>query len=509
MDTIQQKIRSTAAGVFGISAVKPHQNLVMHTILENSLAGRTGRGLLAVFPTGSGKSLCFLLPAVLLPGVSVIIYPLLGLMNDQSRRLEAMGIPHAVLRGGQSAQVRKKIFARLESSGVKIVLTNPETLASPGVLGPLSRIGVSLAVIDEVHVVPGWGGSFRHSYRALGFVLPVLRPSFTAAFTATATEETVRDLTWAVFGGRRPLVIRADPDRTNILYRRELTLSKTRTVTGILRSCPRPALVFCQTRIGTEELFYSIRRALPDIPVRFYHAGLDAGTRKRTELWFLGGNDGVLICTCAFGMGMDKPDIRTVIHRDLPGGIEAFFQESGRAGRDGLQSVSYTLLDPDDIARSRRNPDSGQAGIVRVFAQNRSCYRAGLLSLMGFEAGGCSGCDVCLGSTGPQVPWDMKLIIRSVRRAPLQLNQRRLCLGLTGTGTVADALGPEYGVLDGWTRENVEEALENLRRSGWIKAAFRGNLVARPFVKIQFGPAVAPGGESVVSSVHGGSDGNG
>ena len=299
MEQYLDRILRTSSVKFGITMPKPYQILVIQRILEQEESGIV-RHQLVILPTGTGKSLCFLVPATLCRGITVIVYPLLALMNDQKSKLCRAGIDCVCIRGGQTRDQRAEIFSRL-NSGTKILLTTPESLQNKAVLGRLSQYRISLLVVDEAHVISQWGRNFRPAYLSLKDAVTRLRPNQILAFTATATEQTIKDIRSCLFFSK-PLVVRGDIDRPNIIYRSWPTLSRTHAVVEIARTCRRPAVVFCRTRNETRRLCIRILMETRGIPVRYYHAGLSRAEREELERWFMDSHDGILVSTSAFGI---------------------------------------------------------------------------------------------------------------------------------------------------------------------------------------------------------------
>jgi len=259
-------------------------------------------------------------------------------MADQERRLKERGCIPAVLRGGQSAEERRAVWNRIESGDARFAISNPETLLAEPVLRRLETAGIAHLVVDEAHCVSEWGESFRPSYLRIDEIRRAARAPLTTAFTATASAPVLEKIERYVFGAEAARRIVGNPDRPNIDYAAVGTLLRDRTVADILSRAELPAVVFCSSRAGTERLSRSLRAELPDAEIRFYHAGLDREEKDAVERWFFGARRAALVATCAYGMGVDKPDVRTVVHRDCPPSAEAYLQESGRAGRDGKPS---------------------------------------------------------------------------------------------------------------------------------------------------------------------------
>ena len=432
-----QNIDTLARKRFGIFRLRPYQKRVITSILRHCDENHP-HGLLVVLPTGSGKSLCFMLPAILAEHAMLVLYPLLSLMNDQKRRFEAAGIPCAILRGGQSVQERKRIFSDLASGRTKVLITNAECLSQPSLLHLVARIRFSMAVIDEAHTIVQWGTSFRPSYAALGMLLAHLGISQRLAFTATASEMVVEQLTHLLFLGHKPDIIDAPTDRPNIIYHAEATLSVSHTIFQILhRKTCRPAIIFTSTRLGAERLALRLGATHHQWEVRYYHAGLSKEGRKHIEDWFLNTPDGVLVATCAFGLGMDKKQVRTVIHTYVPGDVESYLQESGRAGRDHLESHAWMLY---------TSQPKGQLGSCFT---SEACIREKLMELMGQDLKRCSGCDYCSGRHFPLREGERE-IRNLLRFRPLMMGKMQAARLL------------KEDVLGTWETKEIEEAIDLL-----------------------------------------------
>jgi ATP-dependent DNA helicase RecQ len=370
--------------------------------------GCCGRQIV-ILPTGAGKSLCFQLPAMLMEGPTLVIYPLLGLMTDQERRLEERGFSPVILRGGQSREERDVIWNKLRTGQSKFIIANPEVLLTPQVASHLEKIKIVHTVIDEAHCVSEWGESFRPSYLEINKIIDALKSPIVTAFTATASKPVLEKIETYIFGNSRAHRVVGNPDRANITYTATACILRDIAIRDLLLVNQRPAIVFCSSRPGVEKLARYLRnetRAL-GLPwhkeIRFYHAGLSREEKKEVEGWFLRNPEGVLLATCAFGMGIDKSDIRTVIHRDSPPSVEAYLQESGRAGRDGLQSKAIFLWGPDDersLQRAKKEADRKRLTKLLNYGRDTSrCRREALLALLNYEGASDSPeslcCDVC------------------------------------------------------------------------------------------------------------------
>ncbi|HWR11420.1 MAG TPA: RecQ family ATP-dependent DNA helicase [Rectinemataceae bacterium] len=390
---------------FGIDYLFPLQRMAIANILDAMETGEQTRQLV-LFPTGFGKSLCFQLPALLAPGPSVVVYPLLALMNDQEKSLEKRGIPCAVFRGGMEDEDRAAQCEAVRSGLAKIVITNPECLATPRLREFLAGANIFHLAIDEAHCVSEWGETFRPSYLKLGECIEAIHPKVVSAFTATASPTVADAVARHIFGAQAFSLVTADIDKPNIRYSVEATLSPQHSLLRLIRDKPKPLIVFDQSRDGVRRICETIRERT-DIDARFYHAGLAREEKNEVEAWFMGSADGVLTATCAYGMGVDKRNIRTVIHYSEPPSVEAYIQESGRGGRDG-QTAEAILIHAVN-SRRRREEGAVKSESERLrqerreafleYARSRGCRREFLHKLMGSELSSpCSGCDSCDGT---------------------------------------------------------------------------------------------------------------
>ncbi|MCF0238718.1 MAG: DEAD/DEAH box helicase, partial [Sphaerochaetaceae bacterium] len=292
-----RSIIKCAQDYFSIKTLKPFQILVMERIMEQedeSYPICAIRDQIVILPTGLGKSIMFLVPSILCKGLTIIVYPILALINDQKRKLDKGGVASIILRGGQTKEQRQQCFEALKQ-GVKIVITTAESLSNTKVVRELSKYSISLFVIDEAHVVKQWGigdNPFRPYYGNLGAIIKTLKPRQTLAFTATASESTVEELKSRLFV-KKPLVVRGDGDRENIIYYSYVTPNKMEGVFQILKKCQKPAIVFCYSRKDTYSLCLSGLQAIKNVPMRYYHGGLEKQEREAVEQWFLETENGV------------------------------------------------------------------------------------------------------------------------------------------------------------------------------------------------------------------------
>ncbi len=494
---------TTAKERFGINYLFPYQRLVIHNILEaagvRGFAAPEGEDWsidtkphqIIILPTGAGKSLCFMLPAPLLPGPTLVIFPLLSLMADQARRVEEAGMKAVVLRGGQSKEERLEIWERIESGSARLILSNPETLLSESVLHRLKKSEIAHLVVDEMHTVSEWGDSFRPVYLELGRLPDELNVPIVSAFTATASEIILERIKEIIFPDSSPHLIAANPDRPNISYFVHPVLSKSNALyqllrgndtssqptTALLPAVPRPAIVFCRSRVTTELTAAFLRRRLSEEDIYFYHAGLEKEEKQQVEKWFFESENGILCATCAYGMGVDKKNIRTVIHRDIPPSVEAYLQESGRGGRDREASEAHVLLSAEDAPGKLRFSDAANQKryeqLYRVFTSITRCRREALLKILQAEPETCFGCDVCKGTAGKPEP-GREEILQTVRRNKRRFTPRQITHILKGwvpsdMTSHTPWIIPQFGQLSTWSHVEIQEALSVLIGEGSIR----------------------------------------
>ncbi len=361
------------------------------------LAALRGRDCFALLPTGGGKSICFQVPALLLPGVTVVVSPLISLMQDQVGALRGKGIPAAYLSSTQKPEIRRKVTEALRAGRLKLLYVAPERI---GQIVPELRASCSLLAVDEAHCISEWGHEFRPHYRALGKQRLALGRPPTMAVTATATPATRADIA-RVLGLRRPVTVTQSFDRRNLYLaarRYSDEPSRVAAAAAMLRATPGSAIVYVPTRNRTDGATTVFRRwgfaAAP------YHAGLPAGARHALLRRFLDGSIRIMVATTAFGMGIDKPDVRLVLHLGIPSRPEAYYQQAGRAGRDGESARCVMLWTKRDLVLMRRFVGGGPGAehglaTMQQYVWTRRCRRRVLLRYLGESLERCAGCDRC------------------------------------------------------------------------------------------------------------------
>ncbi len=387
LDTLQK--------TFGFPAFRGVQGDVVARVMA-------GENTLAVMPTGAGKSLCYQLPSVVLEGTCVVVSPLIALMHDQLRAADAIGIRAATLTSVDTNQA--ETVARFRAGALDLLYVAPERASNDSFRNLLRQSPLALFAIDEAHCVSEWGHDFRPDYRLLRPLLDEFGDVPRLALTATADAHTRADILDQLGIPRDGLII-AGFDRPNIRYMISPRDNTARQITQVIRDTPGPGIVYAQTRAATERLAEQL--ASTGRPTRAYHAGLDPAVRARNQAAFVQSEDMVICATIAFGMGIDKPDVRFVAHAGLPKSIEAYYQETGRAGRDGDPSVAHLFWGAEDFARAqqriaeveleRQATARAQLQALSGLVETGSCRRAMLLRHFGENPPTeCGNCDNCL-----------------------------------------------------------------------------------------------------------------
>lgn len=443
-ELFEDEITLTAKNQFGVRYLFPWQRLVISNIIdcakaieENSIVQADENDIICrgkqivLLPTGAGKSLCFLTPAFLLKGPTLVIYPLLALMADQKRRMEQAGLECVVFKGGQSEQERTENFEKLKN-GAKVILANPEVLQDEKLLSRIEECAVSHIAIDEAHCVSEWGDSFRPAYLTLGKIIKRLKVPLVTAFTATASSVVLNRVKEILFEGKAHLV-QSTADRPNIHYEVWYAYAKKKAALKATVQFKKPMIVFCSTRRRTEDMARLLSAYYGAQKVRFYHAGLSKEEKDVVEKWFFDSKDGILTATCAYGMGMDKGNIYTVIHLDAPEHLENFIQEAGRAGRKGDNVNSILIWSHRDTARTKSSLESSREKVMKNLAFTRTCRRQFMLKEFTGEEVLCGGCDICdAEKSGKKISYtaqDEKFVFDFIKKNRRLLTQDE-CIGI-------------------------------------------------------------------------------
>jgi ATP-dependent DNA helicase RecQ len=390
----ERSLRST----FGFEAFRPGQAEIVATILA-------GRDVLAVMPTGSGKSLCYQLPALVRDGLTIVVSPLIALMRNQVAQLCGYGVAAAALNSANDPDQNWSVLDRIARGALRLVYIAPERLVRSDTLDLLKRAKIALLAVDEAHCISQWGHDFRPEYAALGAVQAELGGVQTVAFTATADAATRTDILERLFS-RPPAVFVHGFDRPNLRLAMQAKAGGRKQVADFINDRRRQSgIIYCASRRKTEALADFLcqngAKALP------YHAGMETAARSRNQDVFLQEDGVVVAATVAFGMGIDKPDVRFVLHADMPANIESYYQEIGRAGRDGLPADTLTLYGMGDIRLRRLQIDESEASneqkrvdrqrlnALVSLCESPRCRRQTLLTYFGETTQPCGNCDFC------------------------------------------------------------------------------------------------------------------
>ncbi|HTY70499.1 MAG TPA: DNA helicase RecQ [Alphaproteobacteria bacterium] len=391
--------RACLERVFGFAGFRPGQEEVVSAVLG-------GHDVLAVMPTGAGKSLCYQLPALVRPGLTVVVSPLISLMRDQVGQLRECGVEAATLNSSNDLEENSRVHAKLRAGALRLLYVAPERLVRADTAALLRTAGVSLLAIDEAHCVSQWGHDFRPEYLSLGKLARDLGGVQTIALTATADAPTREEIAQKLFASAPRIFLRSF-DRPNLRLAMRPKANARRQMLEFARAHRgESGIIYCASRRRTETLAAALsaagHNALP------YHAGLDAETRNAHQDSFLQDDGVVIVATVAFGMGIDKPDVRFVGHADLPQNVEAYYQEIGRAGRDGLPADTLTLYGLDDMRLRRQQIEESGAPEARkrierqkfaallALCEAQHCRRQSLLAYFEERSGRCGNCDLCL-----------------------------------------------------------------------------------------------------------------
>ncbi len=455
-------ILETAKNKFSISYIYPIQRYVIANVLDKN-------NQIVVLPTGSGKSLCFQLPVFYLQAVTVVVVPLLALMEDQVRRLKEIGISSASITGEQ--ENKKKIFKNIKENKIKIVFTTPESLFSLQDAFLDLNINIGHLVIDEAHCVVEWGETFRPAYLKIGEFIKKNSIEVITAFTATASEAVVNKIKNILFEDIPVSALIENPDRPNISYSVIPVLSKSRAVINTVKKIKGPVIIYTRSRKRAEYYAHLLKRRFKTKKIYFYHAGLTKEERKKVEHWFMKSDDGILTATSAFGLGIDKQDVRTVIHAEVPYSVEAYLQESGRAGRDKKNSKAILLFTSEDFKFINKLNDNIQLlryeKMLKFLKNRKICRREFLLSLMSFKfESKCTGCDICNKEAVTDIEGEREILL-FIKKNKRRFSLKKTIQILNGKQTY-DIIKNNfynykgYGLLKDWHIDDIEEEINNL-----------------------------------------------
>ncbi len=400
MKDLPQKAFSLLHSIFGYEDFRQGQAEVIAAVLD-------GGPVLAVMPTGSGKSMCYQLPALVDEGLTLVVSPLIALMRDQVQQLRALGVEAGSLNSSNDDEETDRVWQGLESKRLRLLFLSPERLAMEGLQQALARVGVKRIAIDEAHCVSEWGHDFRPEYRHIRTAVEAIGNVQVIAFTATADRNTRADIVGRLFD-REPKIFIHSFDRPNIDLRFAAKEQPRRQINAFLSGHRgQSGIIYCTSRDRTDRIAAWLNENGHESVA--YHAGMDRDMRARNQDRFLQ-EDGIIVAaTVAFGMGINKPDVRFVIHADMPASVESYYQEIGRAGRDGLPSWTLTLYGVEDMALRRRQIDEKQIddnrrrieharfGRLAMLCEAASCRRQALLACFDERAEPCGRCDICRG----------------------------------------------------------------------------------------------------------------
>lgn len=463
---------------FGFESFREHQEAIIEAVLA-------GRDAFVLMPTGGGKSLCYQIPALLLPKVTVVISPLIALMKDQVDALRVAGVAADYLNSSLSPEEQDRVLASLARGKTKLLYIAPERLFGASSLVPfLQEVGVSLFAIDEAHCISAWGHDFRPEYRFLSDLKKFFSGTPTVALTATADDLTSKDIVERL-ALRSPLFFKSSFDRPNIHYAVEPKAKSFERLVRYLAERKNDAgIVYTLSRKSAD----SVARRLTEagFSALSYHAGLDAAMREKHQSRFLRDQTKIIVATIAFGMGINKPNVRFVVHMDLPKNIESYYQETGRAGRDGLPSEAllfYSPMDVQKLARFAQVEGNEEQSIVMLrklkqladLCEANVCRRHLLLRYFGETfPETCGHCDVCLSE---RTTFDGTLIAQKLLSAVFRLRER-FGLGYTIDvlrGSKSEKIRPEHQAL------KTFGAGADISRDAWFRYA--KDLIALGFLK--------------------------
>ena len=471
---------------FGFAAFRGVQEAVVARVLA-------GERTLAVMPTGAGKSLCYQLPAVMLAGTCVVVSPLIALMHDQLRAAQAVGIRAATLTSVD--ENRAETRGRFLDGALDLLYVAPERASTPDFRELLDRGRIALFAIDEAHCVSEWGHDFRPDYRLLRPLLDRFPDVPRLALTATADAHTRADILDQLGIPPGGMIV-AGFDRPNIRYAISAKDNATRQIADLIAEQPGPGIVYAQTRAATEKLAEALAKT--GRPTRAYHAGLEPPVRARNQADFVASEDMVIVATVAFGMGIDKPDVRFVAHAGLPKSIEAYYQETGRAGRDGDPAVAHLFWGAEDFAKARQrigevephrqSGERARLNALGALVETSGCRRKLLLAHFGDDAPDrCGNCDNCL---NPPAATDATQVAQKFLSAVFRTGQS---FGVGYIESILTGQSSERSLMNGHEKLSVFGIVDGAEEAALIKPVARALLLkdalrANDFGGLEFGP---------------------
>ncbi len=453
-----------------------------------------GRDSVVVMPTGGGKSICFQAPAVTLPGLAIVISPLISLMKDQVDALTECGVPAARLDSTRSAGEQNAVKALIRKRELKLLYISPERIVSPGFFESLDKPAISLIAVDEAHCVSMWGHDFRPEYRQLGFLKQTFPQVAIHAYTATATERVRKDIATQLRLDN-PEVLVGSFDRPNLVYKVERRRDGLNQVCAVLdRHQNETGIIYCIRRADVDEMCAAL--AARGYNVAPYHAGMEDEDRKRSQEAFIREKVATIVATIAFGMGIDKSNVRYVIHTGMPKSLEHYQQQSGRAGRDGLEAECSLFYSGADygvwkyILRDSE-PEAGKIALAKLndiyhYCAGVTCRHRAILNYFGqdLDKDDCGACDVCLGDLDcVENPLEIgQKVISCILRLGERFGADHTTLVLSGSRDERilkkghDALST-YGLLSDFKRRVVRDWVEQLVAQGYVRKAGEFNVL--------------------------------
>ncbi|APE04512.1 ATP-dependent DNA helicase RecQ [Alteromonas sp. RW2A1] len=414
---------SVLKDVFGYGEFRDGQGEVIHHVCQ-------GGDALVLLPTGGGKSLCYQIPALVREGTTIVVSPLISLMQDQVEQLKALGVKADYLNSTLDAETQANINDSLITGKLDLLYVSPERLMQYAFQQLLGRASIALFAIDEAHCVSHWGHDFRQDYRALGKIKSRFSHIPVIGLTATADTATQADILTQL-NLNAPLVYKGSFDRPNIRYRVMSKYKAFDQVVSYVKQQEGSGIIYCNSRAKVDDLHAKLFRL--GFRCAAYHAGMDSDERELVQRQFLNDKIDIVVATVAFGMGINKSNVRYVVHHDVPRSVESYYQETGRAGRDGLESEALLLFDEKDAARVKQWIEQGESGdrnhielqkfaAMEAFSEAQTCRRQVLLNYFSqFSDSACGNCDICL---DPPKMIDGLVIAQKVLSCILRLSQQ-------------------------------------------------------------------------------------